>query len=237
MIDESMESSPRQAVAHQVATAVHGHLLIAAAVGEGPCPLLVGFHGYGETAEDHFEQLMRIPGIENWTVCAAQGLRDFYRGRTGEVVAGWMTKLNRELAIQDNLRYVAAVVDKVWQEVPRCGGEPLVYAGFSQGVAMAYRAATRAERLAAGVIALAGDVPPELAEGDALDDFPLVLIGRGTKDEWYDDAKLRADVELLTGRGVTVETEVFEGGHEWTEPFLARAGEVLERVRTAENGE
>jgi predicted esterase len=219
-----------EATAHQIETAIHGHYLLRAAEGDGPSPLLLGFHGYGEAAADHFAALSRIPGIERWTVCAPQGLRDFYRGRTGEVVASWMTRFNRELAIADNQRYVAAVIEAVGRQLPRTAGQPIVVSGFSQGVAMAYRAIACARERAAGVLALAGDVPPDVAEGDGLAGFPPVLIGRGTGDEWYHDGKLQADVELLTDRGVAVETEVFEGGHEWGEPFLARAGEFLAKI-------
>jgi predicted esterase len=216
--------------AHQIETAIHGHYLLRQAAGDGPCPLLLGFHGYGETAADHFAALARISGVERWTVCALQGLRDFYRGRTGEVVASWMTRFNRELAIADNQRYVAAVIDAVGRQLPRTAGQPIVVSGFSQGVAMAYRAVACAGQRAAGVLALAGDVPPDVAAGDGLAGFPPVLLGRGTGDEWYHDGKLQADVELLRGRGVAVEIEVFEGGHEWGEPFLARAGEFLAKI-------
>ncbi len=232
-----MSPKTAEAMACQIETTIHGHYLLSPAAGDEPAPLLVGFHGYGETAQDHFNELLKIPGIEGWTVCTPQGLRDFYRGRTGEVVAGWMTRHNRELAIADNLRYVAAVIAEVRRKVPGCVDRPLVFSGFSQGVAMTYRAATltgtATATTPAGLIALAGDVPPELAEGEVLASLPSVLLGRGTGDEWYHDGKLQADVELLKNHQVAVETMTFDGGHEWTEPFRARAGEYLERIRTA----
>ena len=227
--------SPRhgEATDCQVATTIHGHYLLSPAAGDGPSPLLVGFHGYGETAQDHLEALMRVPGIEGWTVCTPQGLRDFYRGRTGEVVAGWMTRFNRDLAIADNLRYVSTVIAEVLHRVARCAGQPIVFSGFSQGVAMAYRAATLAGQPTAGLVVLAGDVPPDVAHKEPLATLPSVLLGRGTEDEWYHDGKLKSDQELLTQHGVDVQTLVFEGGHEWSESFLVRAGEYLARIRTA----
>ncbi len=229
---ESSQPS-RTGEAYRIETSIQGHYLLSPAAGTEHSPLLVGFHGYGETAEEHFRQQLRIPGIERWTVCSVQGLRDFYRGRTGEVVAGWMTRFNRESAIADNLRYVTAVIAEVHRQVPRCAGQPMVFSGFSQGVAMAYRAATSAGSPPAGFVALAGDVPPDVARGETLASLPSVLLGRGTGDEWYHDGKLRADQEVLQQHGVSVETVVFDGGHEWSEPFLARAGEYLERIRTA----
>ena len=57
------------------------------------------------------------------------------------------------------------------------------------GVAMAYRAAAGSS--ATGIIALGGDMPPEIAESDQ--PLPPVLIGRGTREEWYTEEKLRKE--------------------------------------------
>src|SRR6476646_9254105 len=99
-----------------------------------------------------------IPGAERWLLVAVQGLHRFYQRRTNEVVASWMTRQDRELAIADNLTYVADVVDEVAKEWP--GATRLVFAGFSQGVAMAFRAACDSRRTVNGVMAVGGDVPP-----------------------------------------------------------------------------
>jgi predicted esterase len=106
-----------------------------------------------------------------------------------------------------------------------------VFAGFSQGVAMAYRAAIGGRHPAAGVVALAGDVPPELATASsARDRWPAVLIGVGTKETWYSAEKLAADVRFFEARGIAHEVCRFDGGHEWAPAFHAAAGEWLARV-------
>ena len=193
----------------------------------GPLPLLVGFHGYGENAEVHLEQLRRLPGRERFRLAAVQSLHRFYNTKTGEVVGSWMTKLDREEAIADNLAYVHRVVE----EIERVHGPArrLVYAGFSQGVAMAYRAAARGARPCHGLIALGGDLPPDVASDPALA-LPPLLIGRGTDDTWYTEEKMTRDLEVLRERRASVETLVFAGGHEWAPPFLEAAGRFLERV-------
>src|SRR5262245_47905561 len=89
---------------------------------------------------------------EGWLLASIEALHRFYTKR-GDVVATWMTKQDRELEIADNTAYVWSVVDTV-----RRGGQrrrPLVFVGFSQGVAMAYRAAASGE--CNGLIVLAGD--------------------------------------------------------------------------------
>ena len=207
---------------HLIEAKVHGRYLLRPAAGN-PAGVLVGFHGYGESAMPMLEALLEIPGVEAWAVASIEGLHPFYT-RSGEVVASWMTKQDREAAIADNVAYVASAVGEI---VDAAGmGMPLVYAGFSQGVAMAYRAAAGAGHPCHGLFALAGDVPPELAERD-LDGFPRVLIGRGTGDSWYTEEKLTADVQLLRSKGVDVEFERFEGGHEWTPAFHRRCADLL----------
>ncbi len=205
-----------------IEAAVHGRYLLRPASGSAQ-GVLVGFHGYGESALPHLEAMLEIPGVESWTVASIQGLHPFYT-RSGEVVASWMTKLDRENAIADNIAYVRGAVGEILESARTTG--PLVYAGFSQGVAMAYRAAADASHGCSGLIALAGDVPPELAERD-LGGLPRVLIGRGAYDSWYSEEKLTADVQLLRGKGVEVDFERFEGGHEWTPVFHRRCAELL----------
>ena len=209
----------------EIAALVHGRFLVEAPEAEG-CPLLVGFHGYGENAEKHLEELRRLPGSSRWALCAVQALHPFYN-RSGDVIACWMTRLQREQAILDNVGYVASVVAELKRELPV--SDQLVYLGFSQGAAMAYRAAAGAGHSCHGLIVLGGDVPPELEQRD-LSRFPPVLLGRGTSEEWYDAAKMEHDVELLRRKGADVRPCVFDGGHEWTNEFRAAAGQFLEEV-------
>lgn len=219
-------SSERREVRHQ-ATLVHGRYVLRLGRECGPQPpMLVGFHGYGEKAEDHLSKLEKIAGSEKWLLCAIEALHPFYT-RKGEVVACWMTSQDREQAIVDNIRYVASVLDSLKRQFPQHG--PLVFSGFSQGVAMAYRAAARSGHPCRGLIALAGDVPPEIGAG-VLPAFPPVLLGRGTEDAWYNEEKMDRDLEVLARHGITVESCVFAGGHDWEPPFYEAASKFLARL-------
>jgi predicted esterase len=209
---------------HTIAASVHGRYLIRAADAEGAAPLLVGFHGYAETAEENLDQLLELRNLAHWHVVSIQGLHPFYRSRLGDLGASWMTRQDRELAIEDNTRYVGQVLARVKEQLEV--GEPLVFVGFSQGTAMAYRAAAGSGHPAQGLIALGGDVPTEILERD-LGGFPRVLIGRGTEDKWYDAGKMEHDVDLLGTADIVPETCVFEGGHEWTGEFYRAAGQFL----------
>jgi len=186
-----------------IATGTHGRYLVAPPSGAGPWPMLVGFHGYMERAERHLSHLQQIPGSADWLLVSVQGLHRFYAPNHRQVIASWMTSQDRKLAIADNLAYVGAVVGKVKQEFKTT--DALVYAGFSQGVAMAYRAATRSTHLGTGILALAGDVPPELRD-DLSITWPPVLV------TWLESVE-------------------FDGGHEWTNEFLAASGRFLNACR------
>ena len=194
-----------------IETRTHGRVLVRDAA--APRGVLAGFHGYMESAETMMARL-EAAAPADWTLIAIQGLHRFYRGRSEDVVAGWMTRQDREAAIADNIEYANRAL-----AVVRTANVPVVFAGFSQGVAMAFRAAVRGVQAADAVVAAGGDVPPELL-ADATAKFPRVLLARGSADEWYTDAKLEADVAALRARGVSVTPLVYDGPHEWT-PELA----------------
>lgn len=210
-------SMPMQA--HTIPTQTHGRYLVR----DGrPDLLLLGFHGYAQNAEVHMADLEPIPGIGEWTVVAVQALNRFYMGRSTETSACWMTRQDRELVIADNIEYVRAVAGQFAE------AKTIVVEGFSQGAAMAYRAAAHLDRCH-GVVILGGDLPPDV-DGP----LPPVLIGRGELDDWYTDEKLKKDLSSLAGRA-RVETAVVPGRHEWTDAFRSAAGAFLSRVLTGQH--
>jgi predicted esterase len=207
-----------------IETTTHGRYLIDAPAGAGPHPLLVGFHGYGENADTHMAHLRAVVGDRRWLIVSVQALGRFYTRGDTEVVACWMTRQDRELAIADNIAYVAAVVNEVRRDYR--ASDTLVYAGFSQGAAMAYRAAAFAGPRAAALILLAGDLPPDVAPKAFT--LPPILLGRGATDAWYTEARAAVDREQLTAAGVSVTEHVFDAGHVWHPSFIERAGAFLE---------
>jgi len=212
---------------HTIATTIHGRYLLGVPEGPGPHPLLVGFHGYGENAEAHLDSLRSIPGTDSWALCAVQALHRFYDRKTEEVVGCWMTRQDRELAIADNVAYVSRVIETIHLQPWAC--EKLVFAGFSQGVAMAYRAAAFAGFPSQGLIALGGDLPEDVLE-TGLKRVPELLIGTGSKDPWYTPARLAEDQTRIEALGRKPTTLIFDGGHEWTEAFRITAGAFLANV-------
>jgi predicted esterase len=105
---------------------------------------------------------------------------------------------------------------------------PMIYVGFSQGVAMAFRAAALVQRPCDGVVALASDVPPDVAP--LAGSLPKVLLGRGDTDEFYPAGQAAKDLELLRTAEVPVTEHVFEGGHQWSPVFIEKCGAFVDEL-------
>jgi predicted esterase len=208
-------------------TPTHGRYLVRVPGGSGPWPMLVGFHGYRENAAIHLATLESIPGSERWLLVAVQGLHRFYT-KGGDVAASWMTREDRELAIADNVAYIQRVVAAVRGEFRPSDG--LVFAGFSQGTAMAFRAAAHIR--CAAVVALGADVPPDVAARRPVT-LPRVLYGRGQRDELYSADAHAQDLATLNRLAVPVESVTYDGAHEWTAEFLAAVGRTLRAIAAA----
>lgn len=209
---------------HTIEARTHGRVVVRQTQGHGPRPTIVGFHGYAEDADIHVRALEPIPGASAWRLVGVQALHPFYT-RQNRIVASWMTSQDRDVAIADNVDYVGRVL--AWLRATYGKTAPLVFAGFSQGGAMAYRAA--AAYGAAGLLILAADVPPDVARMAGVS-LPPTLIGRGTRDEWYTEVKHAQDIATLAGLGTAVDSCVFEGGHEWGSDFYEAAGQFLARL-------
>ena len=204
-----------------IETTTHGRVLVEEPMTAASPGLIVAFHGYGQNADDVLAEARQIPGASAWRIAAVQALHRFYARDHNTVVASWMTAQDRELAIADNIAYIDAVVDRL-----QIGNGGIVFLGFSQGASMAYRAALLGRRAALGVIALGGDIPPELMARPELE-WPRALIGAGNADRWYDAGRLGRDDAWLSSRGVRHEVCRFDGGHEWTPSFRAAASVFL----------
>ena len=202
---------------------VHGRVVVRDAAYDGKrSRLLLAFHGYRQRAESMIEALEPVPGAGGWTIAAIQALHPFY-GRGGGVVASWMTKEDRELAIAENVDYVDDATVALQRERR---ADVIVCVGFSQGAAMAWRAAVLGRRRADGIVSIGADIPPELRDVPA-ESFPIALVAGGTRDAWYTDEKMRADLQLRDEKGVPHGRLRYDGGHEWTDEVRRELGKFL----------
>lgn len=200
---------------------IHGRYLVRESNVAGARPLLVGFHGYGETAENLLHQIDKIPITDQWLCCSIQALHSFYN-RDRNSGASWLTSADREIRITENVDYINRVIASIKSEYAVT--ETIVYWGFSQGTAMACRAAMLCEPSPGGVMILGGDIPPEF---DMIDRMRRILIGRGGQDHLYPIDKWNHDLARIRKSNLDVRICTFDGGHEWHHEYCQRSNEFL----------
>jgi len=90
---------PRPRLVRTIAARALGRYLVAPPASGGAAPLVVGFHGYGESAETWLDQVARVPAAADWLVVSVQALHRFYNTKTETTVGSWMTRLDRDQLI------------------------------------------------------------------------------------------------------------------------------------------
>lgn len=208
-----------------VEASIHGRVLLSDPSAGAHQGLLVGFHGYAENAKTQFDRLLPV-AAQGWLICSIQALHPFYTRTDGEVVASWMTRLDRELAIAENLEYVSAVLERIGSGFSAPPEQ--VFCGFSQGAAIAYRAAVLQPPRTVSVAAIGGDVPPEL-DRDALGRLKTVLVARGLRDRHYSAENMDEDLRRLALAEVPICTFSYDGAHQWQDVLAPRIRQFLAR--------
>ncbi len=205
-------------------TPITGRYLLHPPSRPGPAPLLVGFHGYGQTAEEELALLRAIPGSEEWLCCSIEALHAIYTPK-GAPGASWMTSRFRDRRIEENLRYVDTVISRVMSEQALTG--QIVLHGFSQGGLMAWRSALLGASSPCGLMLLGCDIPAELPLSNRM---KSVHIARGSRDRLYTQNRFDGDCSTLRTAGIPFQPTLFTGGHAANEEYFAAAGAFLSEV-------
>jgi len=202
-------------------TTISARYLLQTPSASGPVSLLVGFHGYGERAENALGLLTSIPDSAGWLCCAVEALHSFYLP-DGSAGASWMTARNREVRIAENVRYVDGVIDCIKERF--AVQDRLVFHGFSQGVGMAWRAALSGRHRASALMLLGGDIPPEL---DLHGCTMRVHLARGNRDRIYSQEQFEQDKARLQHASIPFSAMLFSGGHKAGEEYFSGVSEFL----------
>jgi len=187
--------------------------------------LWIVLHGYGQLASAFLEACAPL-ARDGRRLVAPEALSRFYlRSGRGAIGASWMTSEAREHEIEDYVAYLDALVEHLVGHSAEHGGVGAARVnvlGFSQGVATAWRWATRARRAPQRLIACGGGLPPDLdCDAPALHALEVVLSA-GERDEAYPPHAARNDAERLAGRVARCELALHTGGHELDLELLAR---------------
>jgi predicted esterase len=171
-------------------------------------------HGYSQLAQNFvrwFDSVAR-PGR---LIVAPEALSRSYFEEHGarRVGASWMTKEDREVEIEDYIRYLDRVADEVIGAIPP---RPRIEVhGFSQGGATASRWITYGRHVVNRLVLWGSTLPPDLdlerLRGN-LRDASLVLAV-GDRDQFLLAEQVRTERARLAGLGIAVELRQFGGGH------------------------
>jgi predicted esterase len=176
-------------------------------------------HGYGQLAARFAEAFTPLDDGTRLIV-APEGLSRFYLDQSsGQVGASWMTREDREVEIDNYVRYLDAVAEAVTTGFPP---RPVHLLGFSQGSATACRWIERGRVQPARLIVWGGEIPPDLDWSRARPRFqrvPVVLVA-GTEDRYVPPEALTQFGALLALNGVRHTVVRFPGAHEIHLPTL-----------------
>jgi predicted esterase len=195
---------------------------------EGATEVWFVLHGYSMLAASFltwFDAAAR-PGR---VLVAPEGLSRSYYEQAGvrRVGASWMTREDREVEIEDYIRYLDLLADRVLAAVP--AAPAVAIHAFSQGNATACRWVAFGRIRASSLVLWGGGVPPDLPldrYGAALTRSGLTLA-IGTRDKYLSAADVDREQARLAAAGLTPEIHRFEGGHRVDALLLKRFSEGI----------
>jgi predicted esterase len=174
---------------------------------KGKSKILVALHGYGQLAQ-FFNR--KFSGLEqSFGLIVPEGPHRFYlEGSSGRVGASWMTKEWREQDIEENTRYLLALIEKVKAENASASFYLL---GFSQGGATAARLYQSCPDLFEMLILWASVFPPDVRVQD-FDQAANLHFAIGDQDPYFLEAQ--KEEVLQTYRNLGFQIHEFEGKHD-----------------------
>ncbi len=171
-------------------------------------------HGYGQLAEFFIRKFQGFDSSERLFVAPEATNYGYLTGLAGRVGANWMTKHEREIAIENNHRYLDLLIESLltkYSEKPKIN-----VLGFSQGAATATRWASRWPGQVNQLVLWAGGFAEDLILEDAREKFSktrLTLV-LGDQDEFITSESIEKQEGLIKSLGKEVKKLSFAGGHE-----------------------
>lgn len=179
-------------------------------------------HGYAQLANYFLKKFEVLDNGENLVV-APEGLHRFYwNGFSGRVVASWMTKEDRLDDIEDYVRFLDTVAQKVLKEFPEKNPPELVVLGFSQGAATVCRWLCMGKTRATRLVIWAGAFPEDIDYFSNRTLFASLkpIWVSGTEDEFLTEEKVQSLLKNMKEKGIPFDRIVFDGKHTIEEKAL-----------------
>lgn len=184
--------------------------------------IIIALHGYGQLAEffiKKFEPLYRedrlivVPEATNYA---------YAKGFSGKVGANWMTRHERESAIENNHNYLNSLLNTL---LIKYTIKPTIkILGFSQGAATATRWVSQLNAPVKSLVLWAGGFAHDLdfeEIGEKLTETEVLFV-IGDSDELITPESISKQDELISMLSCKVKKLQFKGGHELDLPLLKK---------------
>lgn len=172
-------------------------------------------HGYSQLATTFLAYFGSIDDGSRLIV-APEGLSRFYAEGDGggrRIGASWMTREDRDQEIDDYVRYLDALGDRIIGAAPP--GVPVTALGFSQGVATVSRWTARGAHRIDRLVLWGELLPPEFDSPEAVSSLRerRIVVVHGRNDKYIAEETAAQHRERLDALGLSYDYLEFDGGH------------------------
>ena len=179
-------------------------------------------HGYGQLAEFFVRKFNRFSSSDRLFIAPEGTNYNYLEGFQGRVGANWMTRHEREIAIENNHRFLDTLMETI---LSRYSEKPKIHAlGFSQGAATLTRWASRWKEEMSTLVLWAGGFALDMEVQNGKEKFQntdLILV-LGDRDELIIPESIQKQEELISQLKKEVVRLSFPGGHELDSDLLGK---------------
>lgn len=176
--------------------------------------ILIALHGYGQLSEFFLRKLQPIFSEERLIVVPEATNYAYLEGFSGRVGANWMTRHERESAIQNNHTYLNGLLESI---LLKYRNKPNVKVlGFSQGAATATRWVGQLPIKVDSLILWSGGFAHDLnleKTGEKLKHTEVMIV-LGDSDNLITPDSIQKQDEFISLLPFKVKKLQFEGGHD-----------------------
>ena len=180
-------------------------------------------HGYGMLSE-YFIKKFKCILNDSTVVIAPEGSNRFYlENNYYRVGASWMTKLDKEKDIEDNISFIQTLYSNIIDEIGHTNFK-LNTLGFSQGGATLVRWIMSNSITIDSLILWGSDIPKDCLTKEKKSrwssiDVKLVI---GNQDEYINEENKQKVIDLISSYGLKYELVDYEGSHKIIEKELEK---------------
>ena len=180
-------------------------------------------HGYGMLSEFFIKKFECILN-EKTVVIAPEGSNRFYLDNNySRVGASWMTKLDKEKDIEDNISFIGTLYTKIVDDIGH-NNFKLKTLGFSQGGATLVRWIMSNSIKVDSLILWGSDIPQDSLTNQNKSRWSSINIKIviGKKDEYISDENKKKVIDAVNSYGLSYKLIEYDGPHKIIESVLIK---------------